>query len=77
MMDELVQKLSAKTGLSQDKSQEVVNVVVTHLKEKLPEPMGNALDTLLAGGSLQGGNLLDEAKAMAAGLGGVFGKKAE
>jgi len=40
MMDELVQKLSEKTGLPPDKAQEVVNVVVSHLKEKLPEPLG-------------------------------------
>lgn len=77
MMDEMVQKLSEKTGLSQEKSQEVVNMLVTHLKEKLPEPMANALDTLLAGGTVEGGGLAEKAKAMASGLGSMFGKKAE
>lgn len=43
-MEELVQRLSEKTGLSQDKSQEVVNVVVARLKERLPEPLANSLD---------------------------------
>ena len=34
MMEELVQKLSQKTGLSPDKAQEVVNVVVELFKRK-------------------------------------------
>lgn len=75
MMDELVQKISQKTGLSTDKAQEVVNVVVSHLREKLPAPLASALDEYLSGGSTEGGSLIDRAKAMASGLGGVFEKK--
>jgi hypothetical protein len=77
MMDELVQKLSQKTGLSPEKAQEVVNVVVSHLKEKLPEPLAKGLDSYLAGGSGETGSLADKAKAVAAGLGSMFGKKPE
>ena len=76
MMEQLVQELSQKTGLSPEKSQEVVNVVVSHLKERLPEPLANALDSFLNGSAAGSGNLMDEAKAMASGLGGLFGKKA-
>ena len=76
MMEQLVQELSQKTGLSPEKSQEVVNVVVSHLKERLPEPFANALDSFLNGSAAGSGNLMDEAKAMASGLGGLFGKKA-
>jgi hypothetical protein len=36
MIEELVQKLSQKTGLPPDKAEEVVNLVVSHLKHKLP-----------------------------------------
>jgi hypothetical protein len=75
MMNELVQELSEKTGLSQDKAQEVVNVVVSHLKARLPTPLANALDSFLNGDSSGSGSLLEEAKAMASGLGGMFGKK--
>jgi hypothetical protein len=77
MMDELVQKLSQKTGLSPDKAQEVANVVLNHLKEKLPAPLASGLDSYLAGGSAEGGSLADKAKAMASGLGSLLGNKTE
>jgi hypothetical protein len=50
---------------------------VSHLKEKLPEPLANGLDNYLAGGSGETGSLADKAKAAAAGLGSMFGKKPE
>jgi hypothetical protein len=75
MMQELVQKLSEKTGLSPDESQQAVNVVVNHLKEKLPAPLAAALDSYLAGGSVDGKSMFDEAKAIAASAEGMFGKK--
>lgn len=77
MMDELVQRLSQKTGLTPDQAQEAVNVVLSHLKEKLPGPLANDLESFLAGGSGESGSLVDKAKAVASGLGSVFGKKAE
>lgn len=77
MMEKLVQELSQKTGLSPDKAQEVVNVVVSHLKEKLPAPLASGLDSYLTGGSAEGGSLADKAMAMASGLSSVFGNKTE
>lgn len=77
MMDELVQKLSQKTGLPPDKAQEVVNVVVSHLKEKLPEPLADSLESLLASSPGQSESLIDKAKAMASGLGSAFSKQPE
>ncbi|HLJ14705.1 MAG TPA: hypothetical protein VKV15_09435 [Bryobacteraceae bacterium] len=77
MMAELVQKLSDKTGLSPEKSQEVVNVVVSHLKERLPAPLASGLDSILADGSgANSSSLVDEARAAASELSGMFGKKA-
>ena len=77
MMSELVQTLSAKTGLSPEKSQEVINVVVTHLKERLPAPLASGLDSILADGSgTSGASLVDEARAAASELSSMFGKKA-
>jgi len=75
MMDELVQKLSAKTGLAPDKAQEVINVVISHLKEKLPAPLASGLDSLLASGPSDGSNFMDKAKSVAASLQGMFGNK--
>lgn len=68
-MNELVQILVAKTGLSQDKAQEVVDTVVTHLKARLPGPLASHLDGILNG--LGGGELEvleQKAKAMFPGL---------
>jgi hypothetical protein len=77
-MNELIQLISQRTGLSPDKAQEVVNVVLSHLKEKLPPSLASSLESFLADGSAgSGGNLEGEAKAIAAGLGGLFGGKAE
>jgi nucleoid DNA-binding protein len=68
-MNELVQILMAKTGLSQDKAQEVVDTVVTHLKARLPGPLASHLDGILNGlgaGELE--VLEQKAKAMFPGL---------
>ena len=50
---------------------------MSHLKEKLPEPLANGLNSYLSGGSAEGGSLADKAMAMASGLGSMFGKKTE
>jgi hypothetical protein len=52
MIEELVQKLSQKTGLPPDKAEEVVNLVVSHLRDKLPAVLSSVLDSHLSG---QGG----------------------
>lgn len=76
MMDELVQELRRRTGLSPEKSQEVVNVVITHLKARLPEPLSTGLDSILAGGAAGSGSLADKAVAVATSLENMFGKTA-
>jgi len=75
MMEELVKKLSVETGLAPDKAQEVVDVVVSYLKEKLPAPVASGLDTLLASGPSDGSNFMDKAKSMTAGLESMFGNR--
>jgi hypothetical protein len=75
-MDELVQVLMQKTGMSQEKAQEVVNTVVSHIKARLPGPIASHLDSVLSGAT--SGELAaieDKARSMMAGLGGVLGKK--
>jgi hypothetical protein len=79
-MNELVQLVQQKTGLSQDMAQKVVDTIAGYLKTKLPEPMASSLESLLGGGSAgteaagdaaaEGGGLMDKAKSMLAGLGG-------
>jgi nucleoid DNA-binding protein len=62
-MNELVQQVSQRTGLSEDKAQETVNTVVSYLKQKLPAPVASQIDSALEGGGIGGT------------LGSVFGKK--
>jgi nucleoid DNA-binding protein len=75
-MNELVQLIMQKTGLSQDKAQEVVDTVVTHLKGRLPEALTSHLDAFL-GNSDAFTRVSSEAKAVVAGIGGMLGKKPE
>ena len=88
-MNELVQLLQQKTGLSQEMAQKVVDTVAGYLKTKLPEPMASGLDSLLSGSAgtpaavgdaaadatADAGGVMDKAKAMVAGLSGMMGNK--
>lgn len=74
-MNELVQLIMQKTGLSQDKAQQVVDTVVTHLKGRLPDAVTSHLDAFLSGGTSDGGGIADKAKSVVAGLGSLLGKK--
>lgn len=70
-MNELVQIVSKKTGLPEDKAQMAVETVVNFLKGKLPAISGQ-LDALISGQEAQGG-IAEKAKSMVAGF---MGKKA-
>jgi hypothetical protein len=78
-MNELVQLLIERTGLSQEQAQQVVGTVMSHLKDKLPSSVGSHLDSFLGSSGSEGesGGITEKAKSMIAGLGGVLGKKDE
>lgn len=65
-MDQLINTLTQKTGLSEDKARVAVDTVVNFLKSKLPGPVGGQLDNALSG---QAGSGISER------LGGILGKK--
>lgn len=67
-MDELVKLVSDKAGISEDQAQEAVQVVLSFLKDKLPEPIAGQIDAALKGDLSGLGDL-------AGGLGGLFGGK--
>lgn len=69
-MDQLVQMIVQRTGISESQAREAVNMVLSYAKERLPEPMASQLDGVLAG-NVSG----DVAKQAMDGLGGLFGKK--
>jgi hypothetical protein len=83
-MNELVQIVQQKTGLSPEMAETVVNTVVGYIKGKLPAGMSSGLDQLLGGAAggdaaaaaTEGeGGLAEKAKSMMAGLGGMLGNK--
>jgi uncharacterized protein (DUF2267 family) len=53
-MEELIELVVNKTGISQDQAQMAVDVVFDFLKDKLPEPLAGQLDGLLAGKESKG-----------------------
>jgi hypothetical protein len=66
-MEELVNVVSQKTGLSHDQAQAAAQAVLDYLMTKLPAPVAGQIKSALGGGQ----NLGDMAK----GLGGMFGQK--
>ena len=74
-MDELINLVVQKTGISQDDARKAVEVIVNALKSKLPGPIAGHLDSFISGGVSGGmGGLAAEAGEMLKGkLGGLFG----
>jgi hypothetical protein len=71
-MDELIKKVSERTGLGEDKARTAVDTVVGFLKEKLPGPIGGQIDNVL---NSSGGMIADKAGDLSGGIGDMFGKK--
>jgi uncharacterized protein (DUF2267 family) len=67
-MDEVVKLVANKVGISEAQARQAVDVVVSFLKDKLPEPIAGQIDAALTG---KLGGLGD----LAGGLGGLLGKK--
>ena len=65
-MDELIQLVAQKTGLSEEMAKVAVDTVIDFLKDKLPGPAAAQLDALLEGGDITG---------LMGNLGGLLGKK--
>jgi uncharacterized protein (DUF2267 family) len=74
-MEELINIVVQKTGISQDDARKAVQVVLDTLKSKLPGPIASHLDAFVSGGVAGGTNVLvEEASAALKGkLGGLFG----
>jgi hypothetical protein len=70
-MNEIIQRLTEKTGLSEENANAAVSTVVGFLKEKLPSPVASQIDNLLAGGAGMG----DRVGGIAKGIGGMFSGK--
>jgi uncharacterized protein (DUF2267 family) len=65
-MDELAKLISEKVGISESQAKAAIEMVLNHLKERLPGPIASQIDGVLSGGGLTG----------AAGvLGGILGNR--
>lgn len=77
MMDQLINTVAEKTGLSHEQAQSAAEAVIGFLKEKLPEPAASLLGNAVGGDGNEGGGLADQASNMLGGLGGMFGGNKE
>jgi uncharacterized protein (DUF2267 family) len=77
-MDELINLVVQRTGISQEDARKAVEVVIDTLKSKLPGPIASHLDAFLSGGLSGGvGTLAEEAGELLKGrLGTILGGKA-
>ena len=71
-MNELIQKVSERAGISQEQAQKAVETVVDFLKERLPAPIAGQVDNALNSSAASG--LADRAGDMLGNIGGIFGK---
>ncbi len=72
-MEELVQKVVEKTGISEEQARGAIETVAGFLKEKLPESVGGYVDQAL--GMASGAVDHIDVGSVASALGGLFGKK--
>ncbi len=79
MMDELVQQISARSGIPQDKAQMAARAAIEFLDGRLPAPVGGNLHRLVGGsaegGGPAGGGGMPDLGKLGGGLGGMFGGK--
>lgn len=68
-MDELIKRITEKTGISEDQARSAVNMVAGFLKDKLPAPLGGQIDNALSGA----GGISDKLGDVAGKVGGLFG----
>lgn len=68
-MDQLVELVSKKTGISEAQARKAVDTVLDFLKDRLPAPIAQNLDNLI-----EGADKIDLDKGLDL-LGGLLGKK--
>ena len=71
-MNELLNRVTQQTGLSQEQTKAAVTSVIGFLKEKLPAPLASSLDSFTGEAGPAGEGVLGKA---ASAIGGLFGSK--
>jgi len=72
-MDQLIQSVSEKAGITSEQAKAAVQHVIAFVKEKLPAGVGSHLDGLMSG---EGGGMPGLGD-IAGKLGGLFGGKSD
>ncbi len=54
MFDEIVQRVTEATGISEENARAAVSEVLNFLREKLPQPLSGYLDQLMEGSAEEG-----------------------
>lgn len=70
-MEQLIDQIVQKTGISHDQASQAAQTVVAFLKDKLPGPIASQLDGVLSGQSA--GSATDQAQQALGGMGGALG----
>ncbi|MFI5272649.1 MAG: hypothetical protein ACHQ4H_06410 [Ktedonobacterales bacterium] len=70
-MDELINQVTQRAGISPDQAQSAVQTVLGFLKDKLPAPIASQVEGILSGQG--GGNIAGQAQQMMGGAGGLGG----
>ena len=73
-MDELVKMVADKVGIPEAQAKQAVEIVLSFLKDRLPDSMAGQVDAVIDG-DLSGLGDLGDLGDLAGGLGGMFGKK--
>jgi hypothetical protein len=73
MIDELISKITERTGLQPEQAKGAAEAVLEFLKARLPASIAGNLDSIVSGGATSeaGGGMLGNAAAK---LGSMFGK---
>jgi hypothetical protein len=70
-MNELINQITQRTGISESQAQQTVQIVANFLKQRLPGPAASQLDNFISGQGAQGGKGMGG--SMGQNLGGMFG----
>jgi hypothetical protein len=68
-MEQIINLVKEKTGISEEQAKTAVDTVVNFLKEKMPAGIGNQVESFVKGG---GSSMGDMAGGMKDKLGGMF-----
>jgi hypothetical protein len=66
-MQQLINQVTQRTGIPEDKARAAVDTVVGYLKQHLPGPVASQLDGAVSGEGAQAGGMMDKAKGMLGG----------